>query len=82
MKNGNFESGDKKIMIGTDSNHYRIVANCLAGRREVDEQTSDALAALGEKLEHLKGLDNIFAGVEFSPYVEKLRGRKASIAVG
>ncbi|UCC98131.1 MAG: hypothetical protein JSW66_20070 [Phycisphaerales bacterium] len=69
-------------MIGTDSNHCRIVADCLAGRREVDEHTSDALAALGEKLEHLRGLDSIFAGVEFSAHVEKLRSRKAPIAVG
>ncbi|MHC4508301.1 MAG: hypothetical protein ACYTAO_04990 [Planctomycetota bacterium] len=69
-------------MIGTDSNHCRIVADCLAGRREVDEHTSEALAALGEKLEHLKGLDSIFANVEFSPHVQELRGRKAPIAVG
>lgn len=69
-------------MIGTDSNHCRIVADCLAGRREVDEQTSEALAALGERLEHLKGLDSIFADVEFSSHVQKLRGRRASIAVG
>jgi hypothetical protein len=69
-------------MIGTDSNHCRIVAESLAGRREIDEQTLDALAALGEKLEQLRGLDGVFSGVEFSPYVEKLRSHKSPIAVG
>jgi len=69
-------------MIGTDSNHCRIVAESLAGRREVDEQTFDALAALSEKLEHLKGIDSIFSGVEFSSHVEKLRSHKSPIAVG
>lgn len=68
-------------MIGTDSNHCRVVADSLAGRRKVDERTFDALAALGEKLEHLRRLDAIFAGVQFSPHVEKLRSQKAPIAV-
>lgn len=69
-------------MIGTDSNHCRIVAESLTGRREVDEQTFDALAALGQKLERLRGLDSAFSGVEFSSHVEKLRSRKTAIAVG
>ncbi|MEK7996884.1 MAG: hypothetical protein AAB403_24030 [Planctomycetota bacterium] len=69
-------------MIGKDSNHCRIVADCLAGRRKVDEQTFDALAALGEKLEHLRRLDSVFSGVEFSAHVEKLRSHRAPVAVG
>jgi len=69
-------------MIGTDSNHCRIVADCLAGRRKLDEQTFEALAALGEKLEHVRRLDSVFSGVEFSPYVEKLRNHKAPVVVG
>jgi hypothetical protein len=69
-------------MIGTDSNHCRIVAESLAGRREVDEQTFDALAALGQKLERLRQLDGIFSRVEFSPDVEKLLGLRTTIAVG
>lgn len=69
-------------MIGTDSNHCRIVADCLAGRRKFDDRTFDSLAALGEKLEHVRRLDSIFAGVEFSPYVEKLRNGKAPVVVG
>lgn len=69
-------------MIGMDSNHCRIVAESLAGRREVDEQTFDALAALGQKLEQLKRLDGIFSRVEFSPDVEKLLCLRTTIAVG
>ncbi len=69
-------------MIGMDSNHCRIVADCLAGRRKADEETFDALAALGEKLEHLRRLDSIFSGVEFSAYAEELRSRKSPVAVG
>ena len=64
-------------MIGMDSNHCRIVADCLAGRRTFDDRTFDSLAALGEKLEHLRRMDSIFAGVEFSPHVERLRSGRA-----
>lgn len=69
-------------MIGTDSNHCRIVAESLAGRREVDEQTFDALAALSQRLERLRQLDGIFSGIEFSPDVEKLLDLRTTIAVG
>jgi len=69
-------------MIGTDSNHCRIVADCLAGRRKLDERTFDALAALGEKLEHVRRLDSVFSGVEFSPHITKLRSHKAPVVVG
>ena len=68
-------------MIGTDSNHCRIVAESLAGKREVDEQTFDALAALGRKLEQLRRIDSVFSGVEFSSHVEKLQALKAAMAV-
>jgi hypothetical protein len=69
-------------MIGTDSNHCRIVAESLAGKREVDERTFEALAALGRKLEQLRELDSVFSGVEFSPHVEKLRSLKTTVSVG
>ncbi len=69
-------------MTRTDSNHCRIVAESLSGAREVDEQTFDALAALGRKLERLRQLDDIFSRVEFSPDVEKLLGIRTTIAVG
>jgi hypothetical protein len=69
-------------MIGTDSNHCRIVAESLTGRREVDEQTFAALAILDEKLERLRSLDSAFCAVAFSADVEKLRSRKNAIPVG
>ena len=69
-------------MIGTDSNHCRIVAESLAAERQVDEQTFASLAILAEKLEQLKELDEAFAGVEFSPDVKKLQSQKNAVTVG
>ena len=69
-------------MIGTDSNHCRIVAESLAGERQVDEQTFASLAILAEKLERVKKLDEAFAGIEFSSDVEKLQSQKNTVAVG
>jgi hypothetical protein len=69
-------------MIGTDSNHCRIVAESLAGEREVDEQTLASLAVLDERLERVRKLDDAFSGVVFSGDVEKLRSTKNAVAVG
>ncbi|MHC4324162.1 MAG: hypothetical protein ACYSUX_07805 [Planctomycetota bacterium] len=69
-------------MIGTDSNHCRIVAESLAGKREVNEQTFASLTILDERLERLKKLNVAFSGVAFSPDAEKLLSHKNSVAVG
>lgn len=69
-------------MKETDSNHYRIVAESLAGHRRIDEQTFAALAILEEKLERLKKLDSAFYEVAFSTDVEKLRKHQKAVAVG
>ena len=69
-------------MIGTDSNHCRIVAGSLVGEREVDERTFSSLAIIGERLERLKKIDETFSGIEFSPDVEKLQSRKSKVTVG
>ena len=69
-------------MIGTDSNHCRIVAGSLVGEREVDERTVASLAIIGERLERLKKIDETFSGIEFSPAVEKLQRQKNTIAIG
>ena len=77
-------------MIGTDStarcplreNHCRIVAESLAGEKDVDEQTFASLAVLSEKLERLKQLDDVFfSGIAFSSAVEKLLTQKELLAV-
>jgi len=68
--------------MGTDLNHYRIVAESLAGKRKVDEQTFDSLAILDERLERTKNLGGAFSGIEFSPEAEKLLKRKNAIAIG
>lgn len=72
----------QKNMMETDWNHCRIVAESLAGNRQVDEQTFAALEILDEKLERLKKLDRAFYAVAFSADVEKLRRRKNAVAVG
>lgn len=69
-------------MIGTDSNHCRIVTESLDGKRKVDEQTYDSLTILEERLERLKKLNGIFSGVTFSPEAEKLINQKKTVAVG
>ncbi len=69
-------------MIGTDSNHCRIVAESLAEEKRVDEQALASLAILEERLERLKRLDEAFSGVAFSRAVEQLRTESSTIAVG
>ncbi len=69
-------------MIGTDSNHCRIVAESLAGEKGVDEQTLASLAILDDRLERLKKLDEAFSGVACSRAVEQLRSQSSTIAVG
>ncbi len=68
-------------MIGTDSNHCRIVAESLAGERGVDEKTFAALAILDERLQRLKKLNEMFSGVAFSQAVEQLRTQENVIPV-
>jgi len=68
-------------MIGTDSNHCRIVTESLAGKREVNEQTFASLAILDERLEHLRKIDESFSGVTFSPDAAKLLSQKNAVTV-
>lgn len=53
--------------------HCRIVSQSLAGERLVDEQTDASVAILADRLERLKQSSSLFAGVMFSPYVQKMR---------
>ena len=68
-------------MIGTDSNHCRIVTESLAGKREVNEQTLASLAILDERLEHLRKIDESFSGITFSPDAAKLLRQKNAVTV-
>jgi hypothetical protein len=69
-------------MIGTDSNHCRIVTESLAGQRKVDERTFDSLTILEERLNRLKKLNGIFSDVTFSSDAAKLLRQKNNVAVG
>ena len=64
-----------------DGSHYQIVAGTLAEGRPVDEQTFASVAILAERLEFLKGQSTLFAGVEFSPHVKKLKQRSEPMSV-
>ncbi len=68
-------------MIGMDSNHCRIVTESLAGKRKVDDQTFSSLAILSERLDRVKKLDYVFAGVSFSPEAQKLQKKIKAVAV-
>ena len=69
-------------MIGTDSNHCRIVAESLSGRREVDEKTHTSVAVLDERLERLKKLGGAFSKIAFSKNVDKLKSHQYAVSVG
>jgi len=69
-------------MIEADSDHRRIVAESLAGKRQVDEQTFASLAVLGERLERLKERNEMFCGVAFSSAAERLQARRNAVMVG
>jgi len=65
-----------------DSDHYQVVAESLGGQREVDDHTFDSLAVLSERLEHLRNLDEAFAGIGFSPDIEQLQSQRRTAPVG
>jgi len=62
-------------------NHFRNVQQCLNGEGAPDEQTFASLAILEERLERLRKLDPVFAGVGFSSDVKGLLGQKRPVAV-
>ncbi|MEJ2649182.1 MAG: hypothetical protein P8016_12350 [Sedimentisphaerales bacterium] len=47
----------------------------------MDDHTFAAIAVLSERLERVKKLDDAFAGVSFSPAVQKLQSQRNRIAV-
>jgi hypothetical protein len=61
--------------------HCQVVGASLAGRRAVDEKTYASLAVLSDRLERLRQ-SPVFAGVTFSPHVERLRQHVEAVAVG
>jgi hypothetical protein len=69
-------------MMSKDSNHFRIVAESLSGKRETDEKTLASLAVLDERLQRLKKLGGAFSGVNFSEEVEKIRKHEYAVSVG
>jgi len=64
-----------------DGCYCQVVARTLAGERPVDEHTHASVAILGERLEHLKEHGGLFAGIEFSPHVQRLQQHSEPISV-
>lgn len=67
-------------MTGMDR-HCQIVAESLTAERPVDEQTCASMAILADRLERLKKSSDLFAGVAFSPYVQKMRHHAEAMAL-
>jgi hypothetical protein len=67
-------------MIGMDSNHCRVVSESITGERKVDDCTLASIDVLSERLEHLKKFDSAFAGISFSPDVQKLQSRAMAVS--
>jgi len=67
-------------MTGMDP-HCQIVGQSLIGERPVDEQTGLSMAILSDRLERLKQSSNLFAGVMFSPYVQKMQRHAEAVVV-
>jgi hypothetical protein len=67
-------------MTGMDR-HCQIVAESLMATRPVDEQTCASMAILADRLERLKQSNDLFAGVAFSPYVQKMKRHAESMAL-
>jgi len=60
--------------------HCQVVGASLSGRRPVDDKTYASVAVLSDRLERLRQ-SPLFAGVTFSPQVERLR-QHAEVPVG
>ncbi|MEN6576988.1 MAG: hypothetical protein ABFD90_11650 [Phycisphaerales bacterium] len=67
-------------MTGMDR-HFQIVGESLMAERPVDEQTCASMAVLADRLERLKQSSDLFAGVAFSPYVQKMRRHAEAMAL-
>jgi len=67
-------------MTGMDR-HCQIVGESLMGERPVDEQTGASMAILADRLERLKQSSSLFAGVTFSPYVQRMKRRADAVVV-
>ncbi len=69
-------------MIEAELDHCQIVAKSINGERQIDEQTSESLVILSERLQRLKKLGKHFSGISFSLAVKKLTKQKNAVAVG
>ena len=66
-------------MFVETNDHFDTVNANLRGTREVDEQTHMSLAVLAERLNALKKMSGLFAGVSFSDDVKKLASQRVEV---
>ena len=65
-----------------DGSYYQIISRTLAGVRPADERTEASVAVLAERMERLRSHGGLFAGIEFSPHVQRLRQGSKPMPVG
>ncbi|MBW8001163.1 MAG: hypothetical protein FVQ80_03980 [Planctomycetes bacterium] len=58
-----------------------IMNKSLNAERDIDGQTFTSLDILTERLEKVKSLGGIFAGIEFSMNVKKLAKKRSKVAL-
>ncbi|MCX5637164.1 MAG: hypothetical protein NTX52_05660 [Planctomycetota bacterium] len=68
-------------MVSADTNTFRLLAESLNGKRQVDEKTFSAIEILAERLARLKNQSSLFAQISFSPAVEELAQTAAGAAI-
>ncbi len=67
-------------MIGMDSNHCQVVSESITGKRKVDDNTFASIDVLSERLGRIKKFGSAFAGISFSPEVQKLQRRVMAVS--
>ncbi len=68
-------------MIGTQTDHFEVVSQNLSGHKRADERTLSSAAILSERLQRVRQLDPMFAGISFSPEMRELAETSAAAAV-
>ncbi len=59
-------------MIGMEVDHCQVISKSLRTSAPVDDQVLASIAVLNERLERVKSLGGMFAGISFSSDVEAL----------
>ena len=64
-----------------ETDHFGTINACLQGHQGADDRTLASIAILSDRLERLKQSHGMFAGISFSPEVNRLSGSVLASAV-